>query len=85
MVDDEGLRSKARELIQQGKLPAVTPTRVWGGPGVGAPCSVCTLPVTKEQKEFDIEFEQAGGAGLDKYHVHIRCFAAWEFERQERH
>ncbi len=19
--------------------------------------------------------------GLDKFHVHIRCFAAWEFER----
>ena len=21
--------------------------------------------------------------GLDKFHVHIRCFAAWEFERNK--
>jgi hypothetical protein len=21
--------------------------------------------------------------GLDKFHVHIRCFAAWEFERSK--
>jgi hypothetical protein len=35
--------------------------------------------------EFEIQFARDGGtaqAGLDKYHVHIRCFAAWEFERQ---
>jgi hypothetical protein len=31
--------------------------------------------------EFEIQFEQPGGRGLDKFHVHIRCFAAWEFER----
>jgi len=37
--------------------------------------------VTKGELEFEIQFEQDGGDGLDKYHVHIRCFAAWEFER----
>ena len=21
--------------------------------------------------------------GLDKFHVHVRCFAAWEFERNK--
>lgn len=53
-----------------------------GGPGVGAPCEICGLPITKSEKEFQIEFEQDGGGGLDKFHVHIRCFAAWEFERR---
>jgi hypothetical protein len=61
------------------QVPAEAPTRTWGGPGVGAPCSVCDLPVTKDEKEFKIQFEQDGGGGLDKFHVHIRCFAAWEF------
>jgi hypothetical protein len=85
MADEAGLRSKAREVIQQGKLPAVAPTRTWGGPRVGAPCSVCGLPVTKAEKEFEIEFERDGdNPGLDKFHVHIRCFAAWEFERNKR-
>lgn len=53
-----------------------------GGPDVGAACSVCDLPVSKEQLEFEIEFEHGVAPfGLDKFHVHIRCFAAWEFER----
>jgi hypothetical protein len=29
-----------------------------------------------------IQFARDGSdPGLDKFHVHIRCFAAWEFER----
>ena len=83
MPEEATLRHKARQLVEEGKLPRRSPDRVWGGPGVGAPCQVCTLPVTKDEKEFEIEFEQDGGGGLDKFHVHIRCFAAWEFERKE--
>ena len=82
MPDEDILRAKARAVVQQGKLPSRSPDRVWGGPGVGAPCAVCDLPVTRSEKEFQIEFEQDGGGGLDKFHVHIRCFAAWEFERR---
>jgi hypothetical protein len=83
MPDEKDLRAKARAAVQQGKLPAVAPTRTWGGPGVGALCVVCELPVTRTEKEFEIEFERDGdNPGLDKFHVHIRCFAAWEFERR---
>jgi hypothetical protein len=33
--------------------------------------------------EFEIQFEHDGAVpGLDKFHVHVRCFAAWEFERK---
>ena len=46
-------------------------------------CSVCELPVTKNEMEFEIQFARDGdNPGLDKFHVHIRCFAAWEFERR---
>jgi hypothetical protein len=82
MGDEHFLREKARAVVQQGKLPARSPDRVWGGPGVGASCTICGEPVTKDEKEFEIQFEQDGGGGLDKFHVHIRCFAAWEFERR---
>jgi hypothetical protein len=40
--------------------------------------------VAKDEMEFEIEFARDGGCpepGLDKFHVHLRCFAAWEFER----
>ena len=34
--------------------------------------------------EWEIEFDRHGGAnpGLDKFHVHVRCFAIWEVERK---
>jgi hypothetical protein len=85
MPDEEVLRRKAREAVREGKLPSRPPDRVWGGPGVDAPCSVCGLPVTKTEMEFEVEFAadgHGGGGDLDKFHLHRRCFAAWEFERQ---
>ena len=43
---------------------------------------MCDLPVKRDELEFEIQFEHDGNSpGLDKFHVHIRCFAAWEFER----
>lgn len=84
MPDEPILREKAREAIRNGKIPARRPDRTWGGPGVGVPCTICELPVTRDQMEFEIQFERAGAGhalGLDNFHVHVRCFAAWEFER----
>ena len=83
MPDEVILREKAREAVRHGKLPSRRPDRTWGGPGVGAACAICEQPVTKSELEFEIQFTHDGGdPGLDKFHVHIRCFAAWEFERQ---
>jgi len=82
MPDEAILREKARIAVRNGKLPARRPDRTWGGPGVGAICSVCELPVKKDELEFEIQFARDGdNPGLDKFHVHIRCFAAWELER----
>lgn len=82
MPDEQILREKARAAIKSGKLPSRRPDRTWGGPGVGAACVVCERPVTKDELEFEIQFSHDGAnPGLDKYHVHVRCFAAWELER----
>ena len=84
MPDEPRLREQAREVIQNGKLPSRSRDRTWGGPGVGAPCSVCEKRVKKDELEFEIQFAHDGdNPGLDKFHVHIRCFAAWEFERNK--
>ena len=83
MPDEARLREQARTAIQTGRLPSRAPDRTWGGPGVGAECSVCGRPVTKDELEFQIEFAHDGARPeLDRHHVHIRCFAAWEFERR---
>jgi hypothetical protein len=82
MPDEPELRAKARAAVESGKLPGRRADRTWGGPGVGAECAVCERPVTKDQMEFEIQFARDGdNPGLDKFHVHVRCFAAWEFER----
>jgi hypothetical protein len=82
MPDESTLRAKARAVIQDDKLASRRPDRTWGGPGVGADCAVCGVPVTKDEMEFEIQFAHDGNnPGLDKFHVHLRCFAAWEFER----
>jgi hypothetical protein len=81
MTDEVLLRDKARDAVQNAKLPPRAPDRMWGGPGVGAACTVCELPVAKDELELEIEFAQDGTSpGLDRFHVHVRCFAAWEFE-----
>lgn len=82
MADETRLREQARDMMRDGKIPTQAPNRTWGGPGVGADCAVCERPVTKDEMEFEIQFAHDGSnPGLDNYHVHIRCFAAWEFER----
>jgi hypothetical protein len=39
MPDGPRLREQA-EAIKSNKLPSQTPNRIWGGPGIGAECSV---------------------------------------------
>jgi hypothetical protein len=81
-MDEDTLREKARSALQRGKLPDRPPDRTWGGPGVGALCTICELPVRRTELEFEIQFaHNSDNPGLDKYHVHIECFAAWVFER----
>ena len=82
MPDEPILREHARSAIQAGRIPARRPDRTWGGPGVGAPCIICEKPVGRDVVEFEVQFAHDGDTpGLDKFHLHLRCFAAWEFER----
>ena len=76
------VRESARAAIQARKLPHRKPDRMWGGRGADAGCAVCNIPVTRDEMEFEIEFSAAGDTlGPVTHHVHIRCFVAWEFER----
>ena len=82
MPDEASLREKAREALGSGRLPMTKPSRLFGGPGAERPCALCGEIVPRRETEFEIEFTRRGvGSGFDRYHLHPRCFAAWEFER----
>jgi hypothetical protein len=82
VVGECTLRESARAAIQAGKLPNRNPDRIWGGRGTGAVCAICRAPVKGDEMEFEIEFYQNGETSSPVAHrVHVRCFAAWEFER----
>ena len=84
MSSESLLREQAREAIRMGKLPSENPDRLWGGHGVNAVCVICRRAVTRTQIEVAIEFARTGPMpGLDSYHLHLSCFAAWEFERAQ--
>jgi hypothetical protein len=82
MPDEPRLREAARAAILGGKLPTKKPDRTWGGPGLGNACAVCDRPIIKDELEIEIQFAPAvAGLEPERHHLHIRCFAAWEFER----
>jgi hypothetical protein len=84
MPDETILRAKAREAIRTGEAAVKATGPHWGGPGVGAPCSVCGEPIKQDQLELETEFAHDGSnPGLDKFHIHVRCFAVWELERRQ--
>jgi hypothetical protein len=83
MLDDERvLREMARTAIRRGKLPSRRPDRTFSGSGTRVVCSVCKELVTSDQTEMEIEFRRHGmQPGSDRHFLHVRCLAAWEFER----
>ena len=85
MPDEPLLREQARTAVQNGKIPARSADRMWGGPGLGNDCAVCQRPITKDEMEFELEFATPTGdsPNLALFHLHVRCFAAYEFERKK--
>jgi hypothetical protein len=79
MKDEKALRQRAREAIRSGRLPNCSPVRVWGGPGFATSCTICGQTMKHDEIGYELEF--AGGSAPLQHHVHVRCFVAWELER----
>jgi hypothetical protein len=83
MADEPTLADRARAAIRSG-LPARAPNRRFGGRGSGAVSPVCGEVVASDQAEIEVEFNRHGPTpGLDRHHLHARCFTAWESERHK--
>lgn len=82
MKDARTLREKARQAMLSGELPDRRPDSTWGGQGAGDACTICGEPVARDEADLEIEFVGADArASRRRYHMHPRCFVAWESER----
>lgn len=70
------LRLRVRQLIDNGRLPVVTPKRILAGYGAGDACAVCDQPITDTQVEYDVEDAVQDGRLI----FHMRCHAIWQLE-----
>ena len=82
MPNEAEIRALARRVLQTRTLPRRDPDRTWGGPGVDMPCTICGVRISADTTEYELQFRRHGrDAILDRFHLHLRCFAAWELER----
>jgi hypothetical protein len=70
------LRLRARERIEDGRLPATQITRLVADYGRGDWCLLCDEPIAREQIEYEIEDPR----GADALIFHLRCHEAWQLE-----
>jgi hypothetical protein len=83
--DDKFVREKARAAVRDGTIPNRRPDGSWARPGGDAICSICGLPITIVQMEFVLQFDSDGDKSeVDEFHIHLRCFAAWELEQKRK-
>jgi hypothetical protein len=82
MSDERALPAQARQAMATGGLPEQGRARIWGGLGSGASCALCGMGIEAEEMEFELQFPPSEHPGQGNYHVHAKCFAAWELERK---
>ena len=66
-------------------MPRRDPDGTWGGKGIDVPCAICEERIRPDQLEYELQFGPEGATPVvDLFHLHLRCFAAWEMERSHR-
>jgi len=75
-VDDEALILRARQAIDEGRLPNYPASQILAAYGDGAPCDLCAKPVSAHDVRYELRF--GSGPNAEMHRLHLRCFLAWE-------
>jgi hypothetical protein len=75
--DEADLRRIAREKCKSGELPARVSPMSWAGPGNGARCSLCDLPIAVGDIEYEVEIGPESKRGPLLIRFHNVCHTAW--------
>jgi len=73
-VSKDQLRSIARTLISEGRLPMMRSTVVDAGHGTGALCRLCEEPIDEYHIEYAVR-DLRDGSSLS---FHLPCHTAWQ-------
>ena len=81
-MDDALVRERVRELLAAGRplaeqaRPVDDPVKLWAGPSMGKPCSICG-DMIRAVTEYELDF-----APPLTLLLHPRCYAIWNEERR---
>lgn|GEM_PF-454175 len=79
--DTDALRTRARERIEQGRLPRTKAVRTWGGLGTGQRCDLCDAAISGSEPEFELQLDLASAS--EPIRFHRLCHAIWNEVREE--
>jgi hypothetical protein len=66
--DPTELKRMAAEKRHEGRLPRMSTARTWAGNGSGAVCVLCESPIDTGQIEYEVEWRQAIGTEVLRFH-----------------
>lgn len=75
-MDDALVRERVREMLATGRIPSTDPVKLWAGPSMGKPCSVCGETI-RTATEYELDFTPPLTLLL-----HPPCYAIWNEERR---
>jgi hypothetical protein len=75
------LRARARERIEQGRLPRARAVRTWGGRGNGLRCDLYDTAITSDEPEFELQLEVIPTG--EPVRFHRLCHALWNEARED--
>lgn len=78
--DSGALSTRARERIEQGRLPRARAFRTWGGRGSGLPCDLCDAAIASDEPEFELQLDRSPSA--EPVRLHRLCHALWNEARE---
>ena len=76
-MEDAQVRERVREMLAGGRLPSADPVKLWAGPSMGKPCSVCGESI-RTATEYELDFTPPPVTLL----LHPHCYAIWNEERR---
>lgn len=75
-MDDAVVRERVREMLVTNRLPVADPVKLWAGPSMGKPCTICGETI-RATTEYELDFAPSVTLLL-----HPRCYAIWNEERR---